>query len=651
MCCFFCLKEEQKTTAFSHRSCMQPASLPCLALKLERGSNESQATTSAIIDVVSANPKSNDRYFYLLHRPGDASFTNAEGVKRIIKSGGVIPKFFVNDPFQLYDLTTKEFKKVPQTRPDHDDELLLRFISEFRNFYADDPNDYDRRKVVDGQVAWYYLNTYQGTEVLNLASKDELVFRVPEEWLRKNATYCSEVHVNSMYPWAMVTTLRLPLEYRIDDPTPLPNEEVRAMSERDVATILIKEHGGLSNHHYYTHTAYGGGGTSAPYYEVKMQELEKQMAVMQRRLKALECSKLPQKNPDQEEKRRKFREKNVQRIKDQKYGLEYWNGQDFSKIEMPSAKKLFEFNKPSQKFYEWHIKGYDLPASLLYPVFESEAAKWEEQDKEDQDDAAGSNDAVESMLFPTNLREQSELLEDAYKEYVNKTTEEFNKSSGDSIIQLWTSEADKFKTYAPPHEKIEYVLLQRSKLYKESKDSNDAIPSLNTSDTVDVLRQCVKLYDLVVNAPRCPQLMLFSRSVRRTARLPSEYFRRIHNQEMKPGQSVRLPNFMSTSTLTMETNFQMFGSGNYTHVDTHPEEEACCMIRVFVPAGVPILPVFMYDEHHNQHQYENEVLLPPGVELVMLETVGEFLLEDDTIIDIYSYIARIGEPDLLVLSK
>lgn len=176
----------------------------------------------------------NDRYFYLWHRPGDASFAQPELVNRIVESGGVVPYSARDDP-----------KSVPQMRPldaDSFDDDIVEFLM----------HDMDmRRRFTHGNVgslAWFYMNRRSEGTALEYAKSWELVFRVPREWLVHNALSCSEQpprddHSPPGYAGSrFVTALRVPLEYRITSPAPLRNEASRAMSIQEVTYLLYGAH-------------------------------------------------------------------------------------------------------------------------------------------------------------------------------------------------------------------------------------------------------------------------------------------------------------------------------------------------------------------------------------------------------------------------
>lgn len=175
------------------------------------------------------------RYFYLWHRPGDASSANPKGVRRIVASGGIVPGY------ALHRLPNDPRGQVQAMRPRDES----GFSESIRDFLDHDMNEATRLTLAStGGVAWFYLN--QGA--LAHANEDELVFRVPLAWLEYNALFCVEQppRSNETRPeWApprFVMDLRMPLAYRITSTAPLRNEETRAMSNHEVGQLLYDAH-------------------------------------------------------------------------------------------------------------------------------------------------------------------------------------------------------------------------------------------------------------------------------------------------------------------------------------------------------------------------------------------------------------------------
>ena len=183
-------------------------------------------------------PPTNDdeqRFLYLLHRPGDLSFANADGVQRILASGGV----------GAHIRSKENMRSIEEAGID---ESVQQFI-------AHDLNEKQRLSPMSSGfkslLSWFYLNLWQGREIRTLAGEDELVFRVPETWLRQNALSCLEWPVNGqhrsengarLWAWAFLTPLVVPIEYRIVSSTPLVNEAKRALSNSEVAAVVYQAH-------------------------------------------------------------------------------------------------------------------------------------------------------------------------------------------------------------------------------------------------------------------------------------------------------------------------------------------------------------------------------------------------------------------------
>ena len=177
-----------------------------------------------------------DRYFYILHRPADSPDPYPTGVERIVQSGGVG--------------ADRSSKTTRGATDDGIDEAVKRY---FQHVF----NEKTSLSIMSGglksSVSWYYLDTTINRESIRmLASDDELVFRVPEDWLRENALSCLEWTLNDNRrsqdganlrpPWAFLTSLVVPLEYRILSSSPLDDEGARALSNVDVASIIYTAH-------------------------------------------------------------------------------------------------------------------------------------------------------------------------------------------------------------------------------------------------------------------------------------------------------------------------------------------------------------------------------------------------------------------------
>jgi hypothetical protein len=176
-----------------------------------------------------------EKFFYLFHRYRDSSREHARGAQRILASGGV----------------GGHAGRPRGERSDNEtgiDDIIA-------NVTAFSLNERRRHALMSGSmksdVNWFYLNWHQRLPVLTKASADELVFRVPESWLRRNALSCVEWLPNGKHrveatgrttAWALLTTLVVPLQFHVTSTTPLPREAELAMSNDEVAAIVYGAH-------------------------------------------------------------------------------------------------------------------------------------------------------------------------------------------------------------------------------------------------------------------------------------------------------------------------------------------------------------------------------------------------------------------------
>lgn len=174
------------------------------------------------------------RYFYLWHRPNDASFPRPERVKELVQRGGLVPFDCVAHPERVLSMRPADMSGL-----DPDIHEFLKARMNVQESHVDEKRS---------GVAWFYLNYRSGEEALKYASEDELIFRVPEAWLAYNALSCTELsprstEVNPIYAaWGLVTRLKVPLDYRITSPHPLRDEGGRAMSNKEVTDLLYYAH-------------------------------------------------------------------------------------------------------------------------------------------------------------------------------------------------------------------------------------------------------------------------------------------------------------------------------------------------------------------------------------------------------------------------
>ena len=275
--------------------------------------------------------------------------------------------------------------------------------------------------------------------------------------------------------------------------------------------------------------------------------------------------------------------------------IRYWTAQDFTMVRVPTLQELFD---PKVYYYVGSAT-----AKVSYPYFR------EAYDAFDKDE---------------NYETQSELLDTTYEQYVATHT-------NSEIVKMWTMEADETSN-APPHQVMEDKLLRDAKLFRP-EDFNMDIDSFDPFYE-NKNKFISELYALVTEAPRCPAIMSFVRTIQSKTRLPSTWFKRIHKREMELGESVKLPVFMSTSNLNLGSSWLAYGYAS--------EGENCCIMQIIVPKGIPMLPLYGFES--NEHQHENEILLPPGIELVYTDyddyTLGD---NDDYVINTFTFVARIPE--------
>lgn len=292
-------------------------------------------------------------------------------------------------------------------------------------------------------------------------------------------------------------------------------------------------------------------------------------------------------------------------------GLLYWNQQDFSQTPIPTSKEMFGNTKDFRE-----RAGMDAHSpSERYHIFEPAWSEWYNSDEPDD--------------LQAHIKSQTDLLDATYNTYVKER-------SSSRIVQMWTSGMEKGQDVPPPHKMMEYTLL--SKAFKH-KATDEQVKIDN--------KRIEELYDLVTEAPRCPDMMSFIRVVRNRTRLPQFWFELKHKQEkeMQFGDSIVLPVFMSTSNTDLESSWMAQGPDSFaSEVDEFDKNKGvgskqnCCLIQVIVSKGTPMLPLGDFDI--NRHQHENEILLPPGIELVLLsEDVAEINEQNLTI---YTFITRVS---------
>ena len=183
-----------------------------------------------------------DRYFYILHRPSDSYRPRPEKVREIVKSGGVSV------------LSRYDERRVKYTRDASDNGVSAGVSSVLSAMLSVDRLSVSNYAAFASEVNWFYLNSSNHgmrRNILEMASDEELIFRVPEKWLLLNALSCVEHPAAStqykqragiMVPWGFLTDLTVPLEYRLTSPTPLPKEQRRQIDSTEVGNLIYHEH-------------------------------------------------------------------------------------------------------------------------------------------------------------------------------------------------------------------------------------------------------------------------------------------------------------------------------------------------------------------------------------------------------------------------
>ena len=187
-----------------------------------------------------------ERFFYIMHRVADSPHVYADGARRVVESGGVAPggrhqtEEWIEMQKLIYEMNGKKWTNFREENGMHQN--ITAFLKQLN-----DPSKGADSREFKGLVAWWYLVRFDGAPILSFASEDELVFRVPLSWLEKNALACLEqmprmTGRTSYLPFAFLTALVVPLEYRITDPTPLPNEATLAMTTQEVRDYIYNAH-------------------------------------------------------------------------------------------------------------------------------------------------------------------------------------------------------------------------------------------------------------------------------------------------------------------------------------------------------------------------------------------------------------------------
>ena len=187
----------------------------------------------------------------------------------------------------------------------------------------------------------------------------------------------------------------------------------------------------------------------------------------------------------------------------------YWIDQDFTNTRILSAQELFGDYKTCVRSVG--SVGGD-SATVRYPAFQAATIEADPPSNETE-----------------NVETQDAILGETYKEYVDDHTNA-------AVVEEWTREAEE-DGYAPPHQIMEEMLLMKAGVYDNVNDRNI---NIWTYDKKEVQESINRLYELVTQAPRCPKMMSFVRSVRRQSRLPHAWFWRLTNpnRHMKTVQNL-----------------------------------------------------------------------------------------------------------------
>lgn len=247
------------------------------------------------------------------------------------------------------------------------------------------------------------------------------------------------------------------------------------------------------------------------------------------------------------------------------------------------------------------------------------------------------HDYITSQGLSINLdNEQSRRVTQEYQAYVQTHI-------NSPVIELWTREEteESFQRgfRSAPHKIFDYYMLKNVGIRSGAVQNFHMDDPLATGGEPlwDEIRA---LYELVIGAPRAPFHLQLFRTVRNKDRLPQKWFKNWVGREMVPGDSVIVPTFLSTTLHDENKNWEMFGYGSsQADEDDGRVEEKCCIMQILLSKGVPMLP--LGDFESNAHAHEDEVLLPPGIELVLVN-VSELELEEE-VVSAYTYLARLVE--------
>lgn len=163
--------------------------------------------------------KREERVFYLLHRPNDSDKAHPRMARIIAESGGVGANRKYKkkgEPGKVHP-SIKEFARYTLTKTERRRVMPSNLVSSFNWFYL------NFKAERDGIVA-----------IKDMASEDELVYEVPESWVKQHALQCV-----MMLEWAFLTTEVVPSEFRILKP---PKTERTIIKNAELKSILESAH-------------------------------------------------------------------------------------------------------------------------------------------------------------------------------------------------------------------------------------------------------------------------------------------------------------------------------------------------------------------------------------------------------------------------
>lgn len=236
--------------------------------------------------------------------------------------------------------------------------------------------------------------------------------------------------------------------------------------------------------------------------------------------------------------------------------------------------------------------------------------------------------------------EQSTRITKEYKSYVIT-------HSTNPIVELWTREDDTaalIKGFrSAPHQIFDHYMFLNAGLFSKADANFDFSSDLLANGDNAVWNKIRELYQLVINAPRAPVPLLLVRTVRNKRRVPIAWFETLTKRKMVSGDSIITPTFMSTSLQDVNESWKSYGvDAVHAEYDEYDPEKQCCIMHILVSKGVPMLP--LGDFESNEHAHENEVLLPPGIQLVLLHRDGLSEMESEEFITTYYFLARVVPP-------